>query len=355
MPVGSAASVKALTFPHLAEMSAQICLANAYHLYLRPGIEVVRQFGGLHGFTGWPGAYLVDSGGYQVFSMQGARKITEDGVHFRSYIDGSPHYFDAEKVIDVQMALNPDIAMVLDDCTPYPADRARAQRGVDLTLNWARRAVDHFRSLNLDPLTRPSLFGIVQGSVYPDLRRTCVERLRELDFAGYAVGGLSVGEPKENLWEILEAVAPMLPDDKPKYLMGVGTPEDLVLAVDRGIDMFDCVLPTRNGRNGTAFTSHGAVTAKAARYKFSEEPLDDQCACFVCRTYSRAYLRHLLNINHVTACTLLSYHNIWFYLKLMESLRRAIDTDTFTEYKENFLAAYRSGDRSAPPEEEEET
>lgn len=354
MPVGTAAAVKALTFPHLAEMGAQICLANAYHLYLRPGVEIIRRLGGLQGFTKWPGAFLVDSGGYQVFSMQAVRKITDDGVHFRSYLDGSPHYFDAEKVIDVQVGLNPDIAMILDDCTPYPADRVRAQRGVDLTLNWARRAVEYYHSLDLDTEKGPCLFGIVQGSTYPDLRRTCTERLREMDFAGYAIGGLSVGEPKEAMWEVLDTTVPLLSADRPKYLMGVGTPEDLVLAVDKGIDMFDCVLPTRNGRNGMAFTSRGVVTVKAARYKDSADPLDENCACFVCRTYSRAYIRHLLNVNHMTACTLVSYHNVWFYLKLMESLRRAIDEDTFTDYKREFLAGYRSGDGAAPVEEKEE-
>jgi queuine tRNA-ribosyltransferase len=353
MPVGTAAAVKALTFPHLAEMGAQICLANAYHLYLRPGMEIIRKLGGLHGFTRWPGAYLVDSGGYQVFSMQGVRKITDDGVHFRSYLDGSPHYFDAEKVIEVQLALNPDIAMILDDCTPYPADRQRAQRGVDLTVNWAERAVKYYHAQRRAPETSPVLFGIVQGSIYPDVRRSCTERLLALDFAGYAIGGLSVGEPKENLWEVLETVVPLLPADKPKYLMGVGTPEDLVLAVERGIDMFDCVLPTRNGRNGTAFTSRGVVTAKAARYKQAEEPLDEDCRCFVCRTYSRAYLRHLLNINHMTACTLVSYHNMWFYLQLMESLRRALEQNTFSDYKKDFLAAYRSGDGALPTTGEE--
>jgi len=354
MPVGTAGAVKALTYPHLTEMGAQVVLANAYHLYLRPGVEVIKGLGGVRGFTKWPGPILTDSGGYQVFSMQGVRKITDDGVHFRSYIDGSPHYFDAQKVIDVQLGLDPDIAMILDDCTPYPADRERAQKGVDLTLNWARRAIDYFFSLDPGETERPSLFGIVQGSVYPDMRRTCTERLIEMDFAGYAIGGLSVGEPKDAMWEVLDAVVPILPDDKPKYLMGVGTPEDIILAVEKGIDMFDCVLPTRNGRNGTAFTSRGVVTAKAARYKYSEEPLDPDCGCFVCRDYSRAYLRHLLNIGHITACTLVSYHNMWLYLHLMESLRRAINENTFLEYKESFLTAYRSGDEEARAEAKEE-
>jgi len=344
MPVGTAASVKALTYKHIEEMGAQIVLANAYHLYLRPGIEIIKSLGGLHGFTKWPGAILTDSGGYQIFSMRGIRKLTEDGVDFRSYIDGSAHFFSPEKVIDVQLGLNPDIAMILDDCTPYPADRARAQKGVDLTLSWAKRALDYYQSLDHGPDPWPCLFGIVQGSSYPEMRRTCAERLIiEMDFAGYAVGGLSVGEPKNEMWETLETVIPLLPDEKPKYLMGVGTPEDIVLAVERGVDMFDCVLPTRNGRNGTAFTSQGVVTAKAARYKDSVEPLDPVCDCWVCQTYSRAYIRHLLNIKHMTACTLVSYHNMWFYLKLMESLRRAIKSNTFPEYKENFLAAYRSG------------
>jgi len=354
MPVGSAASVKALTFPQLTEMGAQICLANAYHLYLRPGVDIIRDLNGLHRLTGWPGAFVVDSGGYQVFSMQAVRKISADGVCFRSYIDGSPHYFDAEKVIDVQLALDPDIAMILDDCTPYPADRIRAQKGVDLTVNWAKRATVYHRSLALLPEKTPSLFGIVQGSVFPDLRRICAERLLELDFAGYAIGGLSVGEPKEDMWEVLSTVVPLLPDDRPKYLMGVGTPEDVVAAVELGLDMFDCVLPTRNGRNGTAFTSRGVVTAKAARYKTSPEPLDENCDCFVCRTYSRAYLRHLLNINHITASVLLSYHNVWFYLELMQSLRRAIDEGKFTDYKNEFLAGYRSGDQTTSPEKEED-
>ncbi len=348
MPVGTAAAVKSVTFPHLLEMNAQICLANAYHLYLRPGVDIIRNLGGLHGLTKWPGAFLVDSGGYQVFSMQGVREITDEGVHFRSYLDGSPHYFDAEKVIDVQLALDPDIAMILDDCTPYPADRERAQRGVDLTVNWAQRAIDYYSQLGLDYPESPALFGIIQGSIYLDLRRECVERLLPMDFAGYAIGGLSVGEPKEALWEVLDEVVPLLPADKPKYLMGVGTPEDLVLAVDKGIDMFDCVLPTRNGRNGTAFTSRGIVTAKAARYKDAAEPLDEECECFVCRKYSRAYIRHLLNINHMTACTLVSYHNLWLFLKLMESLRRAIVDGTFPEYKRSFLERYRSGEDAEP-------
>ncbi len=354
MPVGTAASVKALTFPHLLEMGAKICLANAYHLYLRPGTEIIKSLGGLHGFTNWPGAILTDSGGYQVFSMEGVRKITDDGVHFKSYLDGSPHYFDAEKVIDVQLALDPDIAMILDDCTPYPADQARAQKGVDLTVNWAKRAIEYFDSLGLYPETSPNLFGIVQGSVYPQLRRACAERLVELDFTGYAIGGLSVGEPKEDLWSMLEVTVPLLPDDRPRYLMGVGTPEDLVLAVARGVDMFDCVLPTRNGRNGTAFTSRGSITAKAGRYKASNEPLDPDCECFVCQSYSRAYLRHLLNLNHMTACTLISYHNMWFYLKLMESLRKAILENTFSEYMERFLSLYRSGDKSSADAKEDQ-
>ena len=353
MPVGSVAAVKALTYPQIKEMGAQITLANAYHLYLRPGVEIVKSLGGLHGFTSWPGAILTDSGGYQVFSMQKVRKLTEDGVQFRSFIDGSPHFFTPEKIIDIQVGLSPDIAMILDDCTPYPADRGRAQKGVDLTLSWARRAVNHFHSLNLGE-NCPALFGIVQGSTYLDMRKTCTQRLIELDFAGYAIGGLSVGEPKEEMWEILDTVVPLLPEGKPKYLMGVGTPEDIILAVEKGIDMFDCVLPTRNGRNGTAFTSQGEVIVKAARYKTSGEPLDPHCDCFVCRQYSRAYLRHLFNVGHMTGCMLVTYHNVWFYLHLMESLRRAIKEDTFSEYKTSFLAAYRSGAERARSEKKEE-
>ena len=353
MPIGSAGAVKGLTFPQLAEAGAQVVLANAYHLYLRPGIEIIQSLGGLHRFTGWSGAILTDSGGYQVYSMREVRKITDDGVHFRSFIDGSSHFFTPETVVDIQLGLSPDIAMILDDCTPYPADRARAQKGVDLTLSWARRVKDYLGVIQIDE-DAPSFFGIVQGSVYPDMRRSCAERLVELDFAGYAIGGLSVGEPKEAMWEVLDAVVPLLPDDKPKYLMGVGTPEDIVLAVERGIDMFDCVLPTRNGRNGTAFTSRGEVVVKAARYKTDPEPLDPDCPCFVCRNYSRAYLRHLFNIGHMTGCTLVSYHNIWFYLHVMESLRRAIRQNTFRQDKENFLAAYRSGTTEARVEEKEE-
>ena len=353
MPIGSAGAVKGLTFPQLAEAGAQIVLANAYHLYLRPGMEIIRSLGGLHGFTGWPGAILADSGGYQVYSMRKVRKLTEDGVHFRSFIDGSSHFFTPETVVDIQLALSPDIAMILDDCTPYPVDRGRAEKSTELTLSWARRAREYRRSIPPKE-NSPTFFGIVQGSTYPDLRRTCAERLIELDFDGYAIGGLSVGEPKEAMREALAVVLPLLPEDKPKYLMGVGTPEDIVMAVELGVDMFDCVLPTRNGRNGTAFTSRGEIAVKAARYKNDPAPLDGDCACFVCRTHSRAYLRHLFNVGHMTGCTLVSYHNVWFYLRLMESLRRAIGENTLARYRDGFLAAYRSGGAEARTEAKEE-
>ncbi|MBI3872788.1 MAG: tRNA guanosine(34) transglycosylase Tgt [candidate division Zixibacteria bacterium] len=340
MPVGTAGSVKALPPDDLAALGASLVLANTYHLYLRPGAEIVRQAGGLHRFCGWNGAVLTDSGGYQVFSLQDLRKIDPDGVTFRSHLDGSEHRFTPESVVDIQCALGTDIAMVLDICTPYPVDHAVAAADLEVTLEWARRSRLHHESV---ASPKPALFGIVQGSVYPDLRRIGAQRLIEIGFDGYAIGGLSVGEPKEPMWEMTAVTTAELPKEKPRYLMGVGTPEDMISGIGLGIDMFDCVLPTRNGRNGTAFTSRGPLAVKAARYAADFSPLDSDCDCPVCHRYSRAYIRHLFNAGEIAAMMLTTRHNLHFYLSLVRRSRRAIAGGEWADFAGEFLERYRSG------------
>lgn len=351
MPVGTAGSVKALPPEDLAALGAQICLGNTYHLYLRPGVEIVRQAGGLHRFINWEAAILTDSGGYQVFSLQELRKIEPDGVRFRSHLDGSEHFFSPEGVFDIQAGLGSDIAMVLDVCTPYPATHEQATKELEVTLNWALQSkarsdslADSYRSnrSNWSDTSLPALFGIVQGSVYADLRAASAQRLVEIGFDGYAIGGLSVGEPKSAMWEMTEATVPHLPADRPRYLMGVGTPEDLIMGIDRGIDMFDCVLPTRAARHGTAFTPDGPLTVKAGRYSDDFTPLDAECTCPTCRGYTRAYVRHLFNAGEISAMILTTRHNLHFYLSVMRRARRAIRGSEWTSFRDGFLARYRS-------------
>jgi queuine tRNA-ribosyltransferase len=318
MPVGTAGAVKALPHEWLEDLDARIILANTYHLYLRPGHERIDRLGGLHRFMSWPRAILTDSGGYQVFSHRELRSLSEAGVEFRSNLDGSRHRLTPESVVDIQRALDPDILMVLDECTQYPASRAEAESSMELSMRWAGRGRARWAG------SGGALFGIVQGGMYPDLRRRSVEALGGLDFPGLAVGGLSVGEPKDLMFEVLEAVVPLLPADRPRYLMGVGTPRDIVRAVALGVDMFDCVLPTRNARNGCLFTSEGRLMIKNAGCADDAGPADPACACRVCRRYSRAYLRHLYHAGEHLSAILNTFHNVAFYLDMMRQIRDAI-------------------------------
>ncbi len=331
MPVGTAASVKALPHEWLEQLDARILLANTYHLYLRPGHERIARLGGLHRFMSWDRAILTDSGGFQVFSHRDLRRISEEGVYFRSHLDGSSHFLTPEKVIDIQRALGPDIVMVFDECTPYPAGLADAENSMSLSMRWARRCRERWRERDDGSA---ALFGIVQGSVYPEIRRRSVEALLGLGFSGLAIGGLSVGEPKELMFEVLDYTVPLLPWDKPRYLMGVGTPEDLIRAVALGIDMFDCVLPTRNARNGCLFTSQGRILIKNSRYADDDGPLDPDCACPTCRRYSRAYLRHLFMSGEYLSATLNTQHNVAFYLDTMRKIREAIKFNSFGKWLE---------------------
>ncbi len=336
MPVGTAATVKAMPPPTLEELDAQLLLANTYHLFLRPGHEVIRQLGGLHRFMSWPRALLTDSGGFQVFSMSEIRRITEEGIHFQSHLDGSPQFLSPEKAIEVQVALGADMIMALDECLPYPVSHEKARRSMEMTLRWARRSQAAFAELTsgalaaegISGLNRQALFGIVQGSTYADLRRECAQRLREMDFAGYAIGGLAVGEPPGLSFEMTEICVRELPEDKPRYLMGVGYPADLVEYVRRGVDMMDCVLPTRNARNGYLFTWSGALHIKNAAYARDPGPIDPRCPCPVCRRFSRAYLRHLFNAGEMLAPILATTHNLFFYLDILRRIRAALRQGT---------------------------
>jgi queuine tRNA-ribosyltransferase len=325
MPVGTQGAIKGLTPQQVSqELGAQILLANTYHLYLRPGHELIERLGGLHRFMAWPGAILTDSGGYQVFSLSSLRKVTEEGVIFRSHIDGARHLFTPESTVDVQLALGSDIAMVLDECLPYPCEYRLAQESMQRTVRWAYAAMKHFNDSMASRATPAALFPIVQGSMYADLRRRCAEQLLALDADGYAVGGLSVGEPRELSLQMAEASLELLPGDRPRYVMGVGTPEELSEYVARGVDMMDCVLPTRNARNGYLFTSQGPLIIKQARYREDAQPVDSRCCCYTCRTFTRAYLRHLFQAGEMLYSMLATLHNLHFYLTLMRRIRRAI-------------------------------
>jgi queuine tRNA-ribosyltransferase len=341
MPVGTQGTVKTAAPRDLHEAGVEIILGNAYHLYLRPGHALIRQAGGLHQFMGWDRAILTDSGGYQVLSLADRRKVTDEGVTFQSHLDGSHHLFTPEKVMEIQVALGADIMMCFDEPLPYPASREDASRAARRTVDWAERCRRAWKEGPPGPNPDPALFGIVQGSTYPDLRKENVRRLVETDFPGYAVGGLAVGEPESATWEIVEVCAQELPEEKPRYLMGVGYPEDLVEAVGRGMDMFDCVLPTRNARTGTAFTSQGKVVVKNAAYASDFTPLDPECPCYACTQFSRAYLRHLFNAGEILAPRLLTLHNLHFYLGLMGRMREAIQQGGWEAFKQGFLAQYR--------------
>lgn len=335
MPVGTQATVKALTPGMLTEIGVGIVLSNTYHLYLRPGADIVAKAGGLHRFMNWPRGILTDSGGFQVFSLKGLRRVNDEGVLFHSHIDGSRHFLSPESVMDIEQKLGADIAMCFDECSPFPCSYQEAEQAVARTTQWAARCRESHRRSD------QALFGIIQGNIFPDLREKSAAGIVALDFPGYAIGGLSVGEPKADMYRTLELTNQLLPRDKPRYLMGVGAPEDLVEGIKRGIDMFDCVLPTRIARHGTAFSHRGKVVVRNAEYAEDFTALDPECDCQVCRNYSRAYLRHLVKADEILAHILLSYHNIYFLTALMRNIRGAIAGDTFDRFYSNFYENYK--------------
>lgn len=334
MPVGTQATVKALTPKNLEEIKAQIILSNTYHLYLRPGHDLVKEAGGLHNFMNWNKPILTDSGGFQVFSLSDLRKITEEGVTFRSHLDGSSHFFSPEQAINIQNALGADIIMAFDECIPYPADHDYTDRSVDRTIRWLDRCI---KAHNRDD---QALFGIIQGGMYEDLRLKSTLETLAFDLPGYGIGGLSVGEPKDLMYQMLDVIMPHMPKNKPRYLMGVGSPDCLLEGVIRGVDMFDCVLPTRIARNGTSLTSRGRVVVRNASYERDFTPLDPDCDCYACQNFTKAYLRHLIKANEILASTLLSIHNLRFLIKLMEEVKMAILEDRILEYKNEFFRKY---------------
>ena len=334
MPVGTQATVKAMTPEELLTMDAQIILSNTYHLYLRPGADLVKEAGGLHKFMNWPRPILTDSGGFQVFSLGPLRKITEEGVEFKSHLDGSSHFMSPEKATEIQMALGADIIMCFDECAPYPATYKYTLAALERTTRWAERCkAVHNRD-------DQALFGIVQGGMYRELRERSARELVAMDFQGYSIGGLSVGEPKPLMYEMLGYTVPLLPADKPRYLMGVGSPDCVLEGVIRGVDMFDCVLPTRIARNGTAMTRRGKVVIKNAKYTADFSPLDPACGCYTCRNYTRAYLRHLFKAEEILGLRLMTVHNLHFLLELMREIRAAVHEDRLMEYKRQFFADY---------------
>ena len=335
MPVGTQATVKTLSPEELQDIGAQIVLSNTYHLHLRPGEDIVKEAGGLHHFMNWPRGILTDSGGFQVFSLSTLRKISEEGVEFRSHISGEKLFLGPEDSIRVQNALGADIIMAFDECPPYPADDDYVLNSLKRTTRWAKRSLEAHKRQD-----EQALFGIVQGGMNKALRKLAAEELVELDFPGYAVGGLSVGEPKPLMYDILAYTTPLLPADKPRYLMGVGSPDDLFEGVLRGVDMFDCVLPTRIARNGTVFTKHGKLVVRNAKYARDFRPLDESCDCYVCRNYSRAYIRHLIKAEETFGIRLTSYHNVYFLVRLMQKIRAAIEEDTLLAFRHSFYNDY---------------
>ncbi|MFP3869766.1 MAG: tRNA guanosine(34) transglycosylase Tgt [Syntrophobacteria bacterium] len=330
MPVGTRGTVKGLTPEELNSLGVEIVLANTYHLWLRPGPDLVKAAGGLHRFMHWEGPLLTDSGGYQVFSLAPTREITEDGAGFQSHLDGTRYLLTPERAVRIQEALGADIIMCLDECTPYPASSDYVRASMERTVRWARRCQA------AKGTSAQALFAVVQGGMSTELRRRCAERLVEMDFAGYALGGLSVGEPKEAMREVAAATLPLLPEDKPRHVMGVGTPEDLVELVGMGADMFDCVLPTRNARNGMLFTRRGRIVIKNSRHQNQDIPIDEQCTCYTCRHYSRAYLRHLFVARELLAYRLNTIHNLWYFLELMREIRRALAAGRYGEFRAQF-------------------
>lgn len=335
MPVGTQATVKAMTPDELKSIGAQIILSNTYHLHMRPGEEIIKKAGGLHKFMNWDKPILTDSGGFQVFSLSDLRNITEEGVTFKSHIDGSKHFISPEDAIGIENALGADIIMCFDECLPYPCEYDYAKNSLNRTIRWAKRCKETHKNTE-----NQALFGIIQGGMYRDLREESVRKMTELDFPGYSIGGLSIGEPKELMYEVLDYTMPIMPKNKPRYLMGVGSPDCLFEGVIRGIDMFDCVLPTRIARNGTVFTSKGKLVVRNAEYAEDFRPLDDECDCYACKNYSRAYIRHLFKAKEILAARLATIHNLRFLIHLMEQIREAIKDDRLLEFKDEFYSKY---------------
>jgi queuine tRNA-ribosyltransferase len=338
IPVGTQATVKAMTPRELRELNAQIVLGNTYHLFVRPGIDVIRHFGGLHRFMNWDGPILTDSGGYQIFSLVKLRKITEEGVQFQNHVDGTPAFITPEIAMEIQAALGSDIAMVLDECAPYPCEYDYAARSAEMTTRWANRCKEK------SEIKQQLLFGIVQGATFDDLRKSSAQAIVNLDFDGYAIGGVSVGEPEEEMMRAVESAEPFLPEDKPRYAMGLGTPPQLLEMIARGMDMFDCVLPTRLARNGTAFTAAGTINLKNAEFIFDKRPIEENCLCLACREFARGYIRHLVKAEEILGLRLITLHNLHFYLHLMAQAREQIQNGTFDEFRRLFVGNYKTRD-----------
>jgi queuine tRNA-ribosyltransferase len=363
MPVGTQGSVKAMSPRELREVNAQIILGNTYHLFVRPGLDVIKHFGGLHKFMNWDGPILTDSGGYQIFSLAKLRKITEEGVHFQNHVDGTPAFISPEIAMEIQATLGSDIAMTLDECPPYPCERDYAARSSEMTTRWAKRCkewrtenaerptssaqrpIEESASLNSQPSTlNRLLFGIIQGATFEDLRKASAQAIVDLDFDGYAVGGVSVGEPEEEMMRAVESSEPFLPKGKPRYAMGLGTPPQLLEMIARGMDMFDCVLPTRLARNGTAFTSTGTINLKNAEFALDKRPIEEGCACSTCGEFARGYIRHLIKSEEILGLRLISLHNLHFYLDLMRQARTAIENKSFDHFRKGFVGSYKTRD-----------
>jgi queuine tRNA-ribosyltransferase len=345
MPVGTQGTVKAMTPRELRELNANIILANTYHLLVRPGIDVIKHFGGLHKFMNWNGPILTDSGGYQIFSLAKLRKITEEGVEFQNHVDGSPAFISPEIAMKIQAELGSDIAMALDECAPYPCDYDYAVQSAEMTIRWARRCKSEFEIRNSKfEIKRQLLFGIIQGATFEDLRKESAQAIIDLDFDGYAIGGVSVGEPEEEMRRAVEAAEPVLPKDKPRYAMGLGTPPQLLEMIGRGMDMFDCVLPTRLARNGTAFTVNGTINLKNAQFALDKGPIQENCACLTCRGFARGYVRHLVKAEEILGLRLITLHNLHFYLELMRQACQEIQNATFDEFRKRFISNYKTRD-----------
>jgi len=337
LPVGTQGSVKAVSPRELRELNAHIVLGNTYHLFVRPGLDVIEHFGGLHKFMNWDGPILTDSGGYQIFSLAKLRKISEEGVEFQNHVDGTPAFISPEIAMEIQAALGSDIAMVLDECAPYPCDYDYAAHSAEMTTRWARRCKLKFE-------IKRQLFGIVQGATFDDLRKSSAQAIVDLDFDGYAIGGVSVGEPEEEMMRAVESAGPYLPKNKPRYAMGLGTPPQLLEMIARGMDMFDCVLPTRLARNGTAFTATGTVNLKNAEFALDKWPIEENCACYACREFSRGYIRHLIKAEEILGLRLITLHNLHFYLDLMRQAREQIESGSFDQFRKSFVSNYKTRD-----------
>jgi queuine tRNA-ribosyltransferase len=341
MPVGTSGIVKSLSQEDLLSLNAQIMLSNTYHLYLRPGMDILKQAGGLHAFANWPKPILTDSGGYQVFSLTKLRKISDDGVEFQSHLDGSTHFLSPQKVVEIQSVLGSDLMMPLDECAPYPCERDEAEESVRRTTQWAQLSKRAFLDSGLSEKGHKH-FGIIQGATFKDLRHQSAQEILDIGFDGYAIGGVSVGEPVELMFETLSWVEPQLPEDRPRYFMGIGYPDQIVKAVGEGIDMFDTVIPTRFGRNGTVITSTGRTIARNATFANDFRPLDESCGCYVCQNYTRSYIRHLFNTGEMSGLRFLSYHNVYFYVNLMKQIREAVANDQYEIFQKEFFKRYGS-------------